>query len=68
MPDLFAAPRQGIERGIQQLNTAAGRIAQGDLSPGNVVQIIEAEMLVKANAVTARTAGDILGSLINTLA
>lgn len=67
-PDLFAAPRQGIQRGIEQLNTAAGRIAEGDLSPENVVQEIQAEILVKANTVSARTAGEILGSLIDTLA
>lgn len=68
MPDLFAAPRQGIERGIQQMNTAAAAIANGDVSPENVVQEIQAAVLVKANAVSARTAGEILGSLIDTLA
>lgn len=68
MPDLFAAPRQGIQRGVQQLNAAAEQIAAGDVSPGNVVQQIQAEMLVKANVVAARTADEILGSLLDTLA
>lgn len=68
MPDLFAAPLQGIQRGVDQLNTAAQAVAQGDISPGNVVQQIQAEMLVKANVVAARTADQILGSLLDTLA
>jgi len=65
---LFAAPREGIARGIQQMNAAAARVAEGDLSPENVVAQIEAEVLVKANVAAARTADEILGSLIDTLA
>lgn len=66
--NLFAAPRSGIERGMRQLQDAAGQIAQGDISPENVVQQIQAEVLVKANVMAARTADQILGSLIDTLA
>lgn len=68
MPDLFAAPRQGIQRGFEQLGAAAEQIAQGEISPENVVQQIQAEILVKANVASARTADEILGSLLDTLA
>jgi hypothetical protein len=68
MPDLFAAPRQGIQRGFEQLGAASQQIAQGEITPDNAVQLIQAEMLVKANTVAARTAGEILGTLIDTLA
>lgn len=67
-PDLLAAPRQGIERGMRQMAAAAENMANGDISPENVVQQIQAEVLVKANVVAARTADEILGSLIDTLA
>ena len=67
MANLFAAPLQGMQRGVQQMNVAAERVAEGDLSPGNVVEQIQAEMLVKANVVAARTADEILGSLLDTL-
>jgi len=68
MPDLFAAPLQGMRRGIEQMNAAAQQVAQGDISPDNVVQQIQAEVMVKANAIAARTADEILGSLLDTLA
>ncbi len=67
-PNLFAAPMRGIQRGMQQMSEAAQKVAEGDISAENVVQQISAEMLVKANAVAARTADEILGSLIDTLA
>lgn len=66
--NLFAAPLQGIQRGMQQMGAAAQRVAEGDVSAANVVQQIEAEMLVKANVVAARTVDEILGSLLDTLA
>ena len=65
---LLAVPLQAIQRGMEQLNTAAGRVAEGDVSPENVVQQIQAEVMVKANAMTARTVDTILGSLLDTLA
>ena len=67
-PDLFAAPRSGIERGMRQMHDAAQEIAQGEITPENVVQQIQAEVLVKANVMAARTADQILGSLLDTLA
>jgi hypothetical protein len=63
--NLFAAPLQGIQRGLAQAGEAAGKIAQGDLSPQNIVSQIEAEILVKANAVSLRTADEILGALLD---
>ena len=53
---------------MRQMAAAAENMANGDISPENVVQQIQAEVLVKANVVAARTADEILGSLIDTLA
>jgi hypothetical protein len=63
--DLFAAPLEGMRRGIAQANKAAENLASGDISPENVVMQIQAEVLVKANAVAARTAADLLGAIID---
>jgi hypothetical protein len=63
--DLFAAPLEGMRRGAAQAGQAAQNIAAGDLSPENVVAQIQAETLVKANAIAAKTAAGILGSIID---
>jgi hypothetical protein len=66
--NLFSAPIEGVRRGFAQAGDAATKIAQGDVSPGNVVAQIQAEVLVQANAVSMRTADEILGALIDTTA
>lgn len=66
--DLFAAPKRGIRAAIDQANAAGEKIADGDLDPDNMIDLLEAQILVKANAATLRTSDDILGSLINTKA
>lgn len=63
--NLLAAPLEGMRRGVEQMNAASTRIAAGDVSPENVVMQIQAEMLVKANAVSMRMADEILGSIID---
>jgi hypothetical protein len=66
--NLFAAPLDGIRRGMEQANQAATKIAAGDVSPENVVSQIQAEILVKANAASMRTADEILGTLLDATA
>ncbi len=63
--NLFAAPLQGIQRGMAQAGEAVQKIASGDLSPENIVQQMQAEVLVKANATALRTADEILGALLD---
>jgi hypothetical protein len=66
--DLFAAPLEGIRRGVAQVGEAAQKIAQGDVSPENVVAQIQGEILVKANAAVLRKTDEILGALLDTTA
>ena len=66
--DLFAAPLEGMRRGVSQANTAAAGIAQGDVSPENMVGLIEAKIQVKASAAAARTADQLIGTLLDTVA
>jgi hypothetical protein len=66
--NLFAAPLEGIRRGVAQASESAQKIASGDVSPENVVAQIQAEILVKANAVALRTADEILGTMLDTKA
>ena len=63
--DLFAAPLEGMRRGVAQMNQAAANIAKGDITPGNMVGLIQADALVQANVVSARTADEVLGQIIN---
>jgi hypothetical protein len=63
--NLLSAPMEGIRRGVEQASQAATRIASGDVSPANIVSQIQAEILVKANAVSMRIADELLGSLID---
>lgn len=64
-PNLFAAPLEGIRRGVEQAGEAAGKIASGDVSPENIVSEIQATIVVKANSVAMRTADEILGTILD---
>ncbi len=66
--NLYSAPLAGVERGMSQFNKAGDKIASGDLSPTNIGSEMEAAEFVKANAVSLRTADQMVGTLINTLA
>lgn len=68
MSDLYAAPREGIQRGLNRVNAAAGNLAEGKVTPGNMVDVMQAETLVKANAAYLSTVENVLGSLLNTRA
>jgi hypothetical protein len=63
--ELFEAPRQGMQRAFAQAGEAAQRISEGDVSPDNMVDLLEAESLAKANAAVLRTADDMIGWLFD---
>lgn len=50
---------------MRQQAESGERIAEGDLSPENMIGLIEAEAMVKANAVVLRSADELLGSLLD---
>jgi len=68
MGDLFAAPREGIQRGVSHVNAAADKLAEGEITPENMIEVMQAETLVKANAAYLRSVQNVLGSLLNTRA
>jgi len=47
------------------MDEASERIADGDTSADNVAGQIQAEILFKANALSMRTASEVIGSLLN---
>jgi hypothetical protein len=57
-----------MSRGVSQANAAAAGIAQGDVSPGNMVGLVEAGIQVKASAAVERAADQTLGTLLDTVA
>ena len=63
--NLLAAPVEGIRRGARQFDDAGTAIANGEDLPENMANMIEAAILVKANTITARTADELIGSLLN---
>ena len=65
---MFSAPLEGIRRGISQANAAAAGIARGDVTPDNMVGLIEARIQVKASAAVERAADQTLGSLLDAVA
>ena len=66
--DVFFSPLEGMRRGISQANTAAAGIGQGDVSPENMIGLIEGQIQVKASAAAAHTADQTVGTLLDTVA
>lgn len=56
---------EGMQRGLAQAGDAARKLARGDLNPANVVQQIQAGIMVKASAAVMRTADELLGALLD---
>ena len=63
--ELFEAPKQGMQRAFAKAADSAGRIANGEVTPDNMVGLLEAEELAKANAAVLRTADDMIGWLFD---
>ena len=66
--DMFFAPQEGMSRGVSQANAAAAGIAQGDVSPENMVGLVEAGIQVKASAAAERAADQTIGTLLDAVA
>lgn len=64
-PYYFQNPLAGMRRAVEQANSAAQRIAEGDVSPENMVSTMEAKIMMKANAVTLKAADSMLGTLLD---
>jgi hypothetical protein len=63
--ELFEAPKQGMQRAFAQAGEAAERIAAGEVTPDNMIDLMEAEALAKANTAVLRTADDMIGWLFD---
>jgi hypothetical protein len=54
-----------MKKAMTQANVAGESIANGDVSPENMVSLDEASVEMKANAVTLRVADEMIGTLLN---
>jgi hypothetical protein len=63
--ELFEAPRQGMQRAFAQAGDAAQRISEGEVTPDNMIDLLEAEALAKANAAVLRSADNMIGWLFD---
>ncbi len=63
---LFASAQDGIQRAVKQADGAARQLARGEIAPQPVMDLSEAAVLVKLNAITLRTGDEMLGTLLDT--
>jgi len=63
--NVFASAQKGIQRAVKQADDAADQLASGDIDPEPVVNLDEAAVQVKLNAITMRTGDEMIGSLLN---
>ena len=59
---------EGLNRSRQLVNTSAQQIAQGNLSPRPIINLIIGEYTFKANALVVKTQDQMRGTLLNALA
>ncbi len=63
--DLFAAPREGMQRALRSFADAGESILRGEPDPGDMVSLLTAERLVEANAKVIHTADEMIGTLLD---
>ena len=63
--NLFANPLLGMRKAVEQANDASEKIADGDISPENIVSGMEAQIQMKANVATLRVADSLIGTLLD---
>lgn len=56
---------EGLTRATEKLNKAAQNIAEGNIDPTDVVEMIQAETAVGANVAVARTADQTFKRLLD---
>ena len=64
----FETSLSGMQKAVSKMDGAAQKMADGDVSPDQVVELTQAAILAKANALTERTADQLYGSMLNTVA
>jgi len=57
-----------MRRGLARFNEGSQTVAQGNLDPGGVVGMIEGQRTYEMNAKVLRTADEMLGTLLDTIA
>ncbi len=64
----FETSLGGFKKAAGTMDKAAQNIASGDVDPEQLVSLSQAEILAKANALAMRTADQLYGSMLNTVA
>ncbi len=68
LPDTFATAQEGMRRSLAQVESSASALAQGDLDPGNIVDLLQGQRLYEINAKILRTGDQMLGTLLSVFA
>jgi hypothetical protein len=63
--NLFDLATTGARRAMNQATQAGQRLADGDIDPEPMVQLMEAKVGLKANLAVLRTADEMLGTLLD---
>ncbi|PTY07442.1 flagellar biosynthesis protein FlgE [Opitutaceae bacterium EW11] len=58
-------PQQGIDRAFSMANAAGKKLADGDLDPESMIDLDQAQMMVKMNVAVMKTGDEMLGTLLN---
>lgn len=61
----FSAAQAGVQRGQALVAQAAQSIAQGEVDPQNMINLIEGQRTVEANLKVLQTEDEILGTILN---
>lgn len=64
----YDAPLAGMQRAQATALKASTRLAQGELTPRNLVELQGAQYAFKANAIVLKTISNMQGTLLNALA
>lgn len=65
---IFNHAQAGVQKGQAQVAQAASAIANGDLDPQNLVDLIQGQHTVSANLAVLKTEDEILGTILDTKA
>lgn len=69
--DALSSAVQGVRTGVERLDRAAGHIARDAAGTGlaeHMVELLRARHEVRANVAVARTADDLVGTLLDVFA
>jgi flagellar basal body rod protein FlgG len=65
--NMLANAQEGMQRSMEQVNAASESIANGDLDPGNMIDLMVGQRTYAMNAKLVKTADQMMGTLLDVL-